>query len=79
MSHKQSNALRFLFSHLVKERKSPCFEVSDSRSIEIITDPVDYYLALHKLIEQSQQRISMSALYLGTGKLEEFLLEKIDR
>jgi len=40
---------------------------------------MDYYLALHKMIERSRKRISMSALYLGTGKLEEFLVEKLMR
>ena len=43
---KFSQAQQFLFQHLVKERKSPCFEVRSSQ-IEILKDPVDYYLALH--------------------------------
>lgn len=67
---KYSQCQKFLFDHLIKERKSPCFEIPDSRQIEIISEPVEYYLALHKLIERSQKRISMSSLYLGTGKLE---------
>ena len=74
-----SRCQQFLFNHLIKERKSPCFEVPNSRQIEILTEPLDYYLALLKLIEQSRHRISMSALYLGTGKLEQYLLEKLDR
>ena len=74
-----SNSLRFLFNHLVKERRSPCFEIPDSRQIVILEEPMDYYLALNKLIQSSRQRISMSALYLGTGKLEQYLVEKIDR
>ena len=52
-------------------------KIVDSQ-IEIIKDPLDYYLALHKLTASSTQRISMSALYLGTGKLEKYLLEKLD-
>ena len=40
---------------------------------------MDYYLALNRLIEMSQRRISMSALYLGTGKLEQFMMSKLDR
>ena len=43
---KFSKAQTFLFDHLIKERKSPCFEVR-SNQIEILKDPVDYYLALH--------------------------------
>jgi hypothetical protein len=54
----------------VKDRRGPCFEINNSKQIHIITDPMDYYLALNKLIEQSQKRVCMSALYLGTGKLE---------
>ena len=74
---KFSKCQKFLFNHLIKERKSPCFEVR-SNQIEILTEPIDYYLALHKLTSESRKRISMSALYLGTGKLEKFLLEKLD-
>lgn len=74
---KFSKSQQFLFNHLIKERKSPCFEVNSSQ-IEILKDPIDYYLALHKLTSESKQRISMSALYLGTGKLEKYLLEKLD-
>lgn len=40
---------------------------------------MDYYLAINKLIERSQRRICMSALYLGTGKLEQYMMEKLDR
>ena len=76
---KHSNSLKFLFNHLVKERKSPCFEVSDSRQILILQEPLDYYLALNKLIQNSKKRISMSALYIGNGKLEQYLVEKLDR
>jgi CDP-diacylglycerol--glycerol-3-phosphate 3-phosphatidyltransferase len=74
---KFSKTQQFLFEHLVKERKSPCFSVKSSQ-IKILKDPIDYYLAMHKLTAQSKHRISMSALYLGTGKLEKFLMEKVD-
>ena len=49
-----------------------------SSQIEILKDPVDYYLALHKLTKQAQLRVAMSALYLGTGKLEQYLVERLD-
>lgn len=71
-------SLQILFDELVKVKKNPCFEVS-SNQIEIITAPVDYYLALHKLISMSERRISMSSLYLGLSNKEEFLLEKLNR
>ncbi|CAI2359828.1 unnamed protein product [Moneuplotes crassus] len=70
--------LELLFTKIVKERKSPCFEVYGSQ-IEILTSPEDYYLALHKLALESQFRINMSALYLGTGTKELFFLERISR
>jgi len=41
--------------------------------------PLDYYLALHKLANNAEQRISMSALYLGTGKLERYLVDKLNK
>ena len=62
---------------MIKERRSPCFEVQSSQ-IQILRDPVDYYLALHKLTRQARERICMSGLYLGTGKLERYLVEKLD-
>ena len=42
-----------------------------------MTSPQDYYLALHKLADDAEKRISMSALYLGTGNLEKYLVEKL--
>lgn len=61
---------------MVKERKSPCFEVYSSQ-IEMISTPEDYYLALNKLILSSEFRINMSALYLGTSEKEQFLVERL--
>lgn len=63
---------------MIRDHKLPCFEVR-SNQIEIITSPVDYYIALHKLISMSSQRVSMQALYLGTSPKDEFLLERISR
>ena len=76
---KFSKSLRFLFTHLVKERRSPCFEVPDSRQIIILKEPLDYYLALNKLIQSSKKRISMSALYVSSGQLEQHMLENLDK
>ena len=44
-----------------------------------MTNPQDYYLALHKLAKDAEKRISMSALYLGTGNLEKYLVERISK
>ena len=72
-----SPLLNVIFEKMIKERKSPWFEVFSSQ-IEIISTPEDYYLALHKLMLESQFRINMSALYIGTGKLERFLLDRLN-
>ena len=47
--------------------------------MQLISNPTDYYLALHKLTSQAERRICMSALYLGTGNLEKYLVEKLQR
>ena len=73
-----SQAQRFVFDHLIKERKSPCFELYSSQ-VQVLTNPQDYYLALHKLSGDAEKRISMSALYLGTGNLEKYLVEKLSK
>ena len=44
-----------------------------------MTSPSDYYLALHKLLNDAERRVSMSALYLGTGNLEKYLVEKLTK
>ena len=73
---KPDSLLDLLFNKMVKEKKSPCFEVYGSQ-IEIITTPEDYYLALHKLLLEAKFRINMSALYLGTGHREKFFLNRL--
>ena len=40
---------------------------------------MDYYLALHRLANDAEKRISMSALYIGTGKLEKYLVNKLQQ
>ena len=63
---------------MIWEHKLPCFEVK-SNQIEIITTPIDYYIALHKLIQSSQEWISMQALYLGTSHKDWFLLDWLSK
>ena len=53
IQNKTNKWQRFLFDKLVKERKSPCFEVQ-SNQIKIISDPTEYYLALHKLTNDAE-------------------------
>ena len=78
-SHRQlSKAHKFVYDNLIRERKSPCFELYSSQ-MQIISNPTDYYLALHKLANDAERRISMSALYIGTGKLEKYLVNKLDK
>uniref|UniRef100_A0A0N4Z4L3 CDP-diacylglycerol--glycerol-3-phosphate 3-phosphatidyltransferase n=1 Tax=Parastrongyloides trichosuri TaxID=131310 RepID=A0A0N4Z4L3_PARTI len=48
-----------------------------STSIEIISEPQQFYETLCKLSEESTKRISLSTLYLGTGDLEKELINKI--
>ena len=73
-----SESQKFVYNELIKDRKSPCFEVFSSQ-IHIIDSPTEYYLALHKLVKESKKRISMSALYIGTGKMEQYLVESINK
>lgn len=42
----------------------------------MITDPKEFYRELLSKTDNASQRISMSSLYLGTGKLEEDLVSK---
>lgn len=48
-----SRSQRFVFDNLIKSRKAPCFEVYSSQ-IQIIQEPVDYYLALHVSLNTQQ-------------------------
>jgi CDP-diacylglycerol--glycerol-3-phosphate 3-phosphatidyltransferase len=61
---------------LVVKHKIPCFEVYSSQ-IEIIEEPFDFYLSMIKLIKSAKERIVISSLYLGTGKMEEFLVDQL--
>uniref|UniRef100_A0A913HCJ9 CDP-diacylglycerol--glycerol-3-phosphate 3-phosphatidyltransferase n=1 Tax=Strongyloides stercoralis TaxID=6248 RepID=A0A913HCJ9_STRER len=48
-----------------------------STTIEIIYEPKQFYETLCKLASNAQKRITLSTLYLGTGKLEKELINKI--
>nr|XP_027227603.1 CDP-diacylglycerol--glycerol-3-phosphate 3-phosphatidyltransferase, mitochondrial-like [Penaeus vannamei] len=51
----------------------PVFPISGSK-VRIITSPKEFYQELLDRASRSSHRISMSSLYLGTGKLEEELV-----
>ena len=86
----KSEILKILFNNNIKHKKVPCFEVFSSQ-IEILNRPFDYYLAiivitpifimfnsnLKKLIRSAQFRITISSLYIGTGQMEEFIVEEL--
>jgi len=44
-----------------------------------LTEPFDYYLVLNWLIGKTKNRISMSSLYLGNGKLEKLIIDKMEK
>ena len=47
-SQQGSPLLRTLFEECVKKRRNPCFELHSSQ-IQILKEPIDYYLALNVL------------------------------
>jgi CDP-diacylglycerol--glycerol-3-phosphate 3-phosphatidyltransferase len=61
-------------SFLVQE--APGFALRGSQ-VKVITDPSAFYGELLKRASSAKERIAMSALYLGTGKLEKRLVEAI--
>ena len=75
-NEKYDDFVKFFFDLNIKTKKLPCFEVYSSQ-IEILSEPIDYYLAILKLIRSTKERICISSLYLGTGKMEEFLVDEI--
>ncbi|XP_015793559.1 CDP-diacylglycerol--glycerol-3-phosphate 3-phosphatidyltransferase, mitochondrial isoform X1 [Tetranychus urticae] len=48
-----------------------------SDSIEILQNPQTFYSKLQKLISQSKKRVILSSLYIGTGELEENLINSL--
>uniref|UniRef100_A0A914VQ02 CDP-diacylglycerol--glycerol-3-phosphate 3-phosphatidyltransferase n=1 Tax=Plectus sambesii TaxID=2011161 RepID=A0A914VQ02_9BILA len=58
------------------DEHSPCIPVASS-SVEILHTPEEFFLKLKELIKSSQKRIILSALYLGTGSLEQELVDCI--
>ncbi|XP_042214342.1 CDP-diacylglycerol--glycerol-3-phosphate 3-phosphatidyltransferase, mitochondrial-like isoform X1 [Homarus americanus] len=54
-------------------RHCPAFPVNGSK-VRVITDPQEFYRELLSRAGSASHRISMSSLYLGTGKLEKELV-----
>ncbi|KAL4456970.1 hypothetical protein ABPG74_014608 [Tetrahymena malaccensis] len=69
--------LDFLVKSHVEKIKQPVFKLYSSQ-IEILQEPIDFYLQLHKGVKYSSKRILMSTLYFGTGNLEKYLVAQID-
>lgn len=53
---------------------APCFPVNSSK-INIINDPKKFYDTLCERFQTAERRISVASLYIGTGSLEQKLLE----
>ncbi len=53
--------------------------ILDSKQIRIINTPSDFYSDIISLIGQSTERICLSALYLGSAKQEQELVEAITK
>jgi len=56
------------------KKYSPCFRVSGER-IKILYEPKEFYETLKRLTETAKKRIVLASLYLGTGKLEQELVD----
>lgn len=57
---------------------TPLFRLNTAQ-IEILRDPVDFYVALHKGVRAATSRIVWSSLYIGTGHMEHFLVESLSQ
>lgn len=57
---------------------TPCFQINSS-DITVLRDPDEFYRSLKGLFSDAQTRILVSALYLGTGKLEQELVNTIEK
>ncbi|XP_062567116.1 CDP-diacylglycerol--glycerol-3-phosphate 3-phosphatidyltransferase, mitochondrial-like isoform X1 [Saccostrea cucullata] len=56
---------------------SPCFGIQGS-SVEILRTPDEFYQTLKKNVRGAKKRIVIASLYLGTGHLEEELVNAIE-
>ncbi|XP_068249659.1 CDP-diacylglycerol--glycerol-3-phosphate 3-phosphatidyltransferase, mitochondrial [Palaemon carinicauda] len=54
----------------------PVFPINGSK-VRVITDPKEFYAELLSKASKAKSRISLSSLYLGTGKLEENLVSTL--
>nr|CAG4651953.1 EOG090X08SX [Triops cancriformis] len=55
-------------------RDAPCFKVNGSQ-VQVISSPVDFYGTLKDKVSCAQKRITFASLYLGTGQLEQELVD----
>ncbi|KAL3875758.1 hypothetical protein ACJMK2_033676 [Sinanodonta woodiana] len=54
----------------------PCFEVNGG-NITVLTEPVQFYETLKTMMRKARSRIVLASLYLGTGELEQDLVDSI--
>jgi CDP-diacylglycerol--glycerol-3-phosphate 3-phosphatidyltransferase len=69
-----SNFVQKLLSY--HRQHSPAFVV-DPGSIEVLRSPAQFYLRILELVSQSEKRVLLSSLYLGTGELERKLVAEL--
>lgn len=56
---------------------APCFQTHTS-NIQILQEPSDFHFTLKTLFSNAKKRICLSSLYLGTGNLEQQLVDSIE-
>lgn len=68
--------LHFVWQNYCKPKKIPLFEFPTSK-VGTINSAMEFYSVLIKGIRESRFRINLSSLYIGTGPMEQFMLEEI--
>lgn len=68
--------LRFLFEDYCKVHRMPVFQLN-SRKIQVLNTPKEFYESLLQGIKKSEFRISLATLYLGNGPMELKLLHEL--
>jgi CDP-diacylglycerol---glycerol-3-phosphate 3-phosphatidyltransferase len=56
---------------------APCFKTHSS-NIQVLREPSDFHYALKILFSNAKKRICLSSLYLGTGHLEQQLVDCVE-
>lgn len=76
---RQFSQLRdFAFDYQRRVNELPIFKFP-VESLEVLSEPLDFYAALHQGCRDAKFRIVFSSLYWGTGEMEEFLVGTISQ